>query len=160
MNKADLITPKGYRLLQEEENFLWRIERPEITAKVAWAASLGDRSDNADYQTNKAKLRKIHSRVRFLRKRLAILQVIDYAKSQEGKIYFGAWVTIEDEDENTKTFQIIGSDEVYKHAAPCSINSPLARALVGKQVGDEVKVTSPNGTMHYGILDITYRQER
>lgn len=162
MHKANLITPTGYRLLQEEEYQLWSIERPEVTDKVAWAASLGDRSDNADYQTNKARLRKIHSRVRYLRKRLETVQVIDYHPSQEGKVFFGAWVTVEDLDDANapaKTFQLVGSDEVYKHEQPCSIDSPLARALVGKSVDDDVRVQTPNGIVNYIITDISYRPE-
>lgn len=154
--KANLITPNGYRLLQEEEDYLWRTERPEITQKVAWAAGLGDRSDNADYQTNKRRLRQIHSRVRFLRKRLESVTVITPTKEQIGKIYFGAWVTLEDESGEIKKIQIVGSDEIYKHAAPCSIDSPLARAMIGKVVDDEVIVTTPKGQICYFVNAIEY----
>lgn len=155
-DRANLITPNGYRLLQEEEDYLWRIERPEITQKVQWAAGLGDRSDNADYAMNKRRLRQIHSRVRHLRKRLEAVTVITPAPEQQGKVFFGAWVTLEDENGEIQKIQLVGSDEIYKHSAPCSIDSPLARALVGKQIDDEVLVNTPNGQVCYFINDITY----
>ena len=154
--KANLITPNGYRLLKEEENYLWRVERHEITKKVRWAAGLGDRSDNADYQTNKRRLRQIHSRVRFLRKRMETLTVVAPSPEQAGKVYFGAWVTIQNEDGEVKKIQIVGSDEIYKHTAPCSIDSPLARAMVGKCVDDEVMVSMPDGPIYYTIMAIEY----
>ena len=95
--KTPLITRKGYLKLKQELDFLWREERPEITRKVTWAASLGDRSENADYQYNKKKLRDIDRRVRYLRKCLENLKVVDYDAQQEGKVFFGAWVEIENE---------------------------------------------------------------
>ena len=95
--KTPLITRKGYLKLKQELDFLWREERPEITRKVTWAASLGDRSENADYQYNKKKLREIDRRVRYLRKCLENLKVVDYDSQQEGKVFFGAWVEIENE---------------------------------------------------------------
>ncbi|HAQ47583.1 MAG TPA: transcription elongation factor GreB [Glaciecola sp.] len=156
INKANLITPNGYRLLQEEEDYLWRIERPEITQKVTWAAGLGDRSDNADYQMNKSRLRRIHSRVRFIRKRLESVKVISPSKEQIGKVFFGAWVTLEEESGVLSKVQIVGSDEIYKHAAPCSIDSPLARAMLGKVVDDEVLVNTPSGTKYYYLTEIEY----
>ncbi|MCH1413736.1 MAG: transcription elongation factor GreB, partial [Glaciecola sp.] len=116
-SKANLITPNGYRLLKEEEDYLWRVERHEITKKVTWAAGLGDRSDNADYQTNKRRLRQIHSRVRFLRKRMEALTVVSPSPEQVGKVYFGAWVTLETEEGEVKKVQIVGSDEIYKHTS-------------------------------------------
>jgi transcription elongation factor GreB len=159
MAKANLITPKGYRLLKEEEDYLWRIERPEITEKVNWAASLGDRSENADYKENKFKLRKIHSRVRYLRKRLESVQVVHYAPVQEGKVFFGAWVSLEDDDGNEKELQIVGSDEIYKHDSPCSVDSPLARALIGKAVDDEVTLETPKGQQTWWVNAIHYRPD-
>lgn len=159
MQKANLITPTGYRTLQAEEDQLWRVERPEITQKVTWAAGLGDRSDNADYAMNKRRLRQIHSRVRHLRKRLATVTVVEPNKAQQGKVYFGAWVTLEDEAGQCKTVQIVGTDEVSFHRAPCSIDSPLARAMIGKEVDDEVEVRTPNGKTLYFINDIRYDSE-
>lgn len=156
--KANLITPNGYRLLKEEEDYLWRVERHEITKKVTWAAGLGDRSDNADYQTNKRRLRQIHSRVRFLRKRMEALTVVTPSPEQVGKVYFGAWVTLETDEGEVKKVQIVGSDEIYKHTSPCSIDSPLARAMVGKTIDDEAVVNMPNGPIYYTILAIEYDQ--
>lgn len=158
MKKANLITPKGYRLLREEEDQLWRVERPVITDKVTWAASLGDRSENADYKENKAKLRRIHSRVRYLRKRLEAVKIVSYSPEQDGKVFFGAWVTLSTEDDSRLNVQVVGSDEIYQHPAPCSIDSPLARAMIGKQVDDEVLVNTPNGPKTYFIDAIRYDQ--
>src|SRR5690554_8209162 len=98
--KTPLITRAGYEALKAELDELWRKERPEVTRKVQWAASLGDRSENADYQYNKKRLREIDRRVRFLRNRLSKLRVVEYSPVQEGKAFFGAWVTLVDEDDN------------------------------------------------------------
>ena len=95
--KTLLITRQGYESLKQELDTLWRVERPETTKKVSWAASLGDRSENADYQYNKKKLREIDRRIRYLRKSIEALKVVDYHSDQEGKVYFGAWVDIENE---------------------------------------------------------------
>ncbi len=159
MNKANLITPAGYRLLKAEQDELWQVERLEITRKVAWAASLGDRSDNADYTENKRRLRQIHGRVRFLRKRLENIQVVHYSPEQAGKVFFGAWVTLEDEQGLIKTVQIVGSDEIYKHTSPCSIDSPLARGLIGRMVDDEVAIETPNGRQYMTINHIEYKDK-
>ncbi len=98
MAKTPLITRKGYQKLRDELDHLWRVERPEITRKVTWAASLGDRSENADYQYNKKKLREIDRRVRYLRKCLENLKVVDYHPQQERKVFFGAFVELENDD--------------------------------------------------------------
>ena len=110
---TDLITREGLDKLNKELNYLWRDYRPEITKKVAWAASLGDRSDNADYKENKRLLRQIDSRIRFLRKRIEAVKVIDYSPQQAGKVFFGAWVEIENDDGETKAFRIVGPDCVF-----------------------------------------------
>lgn len=128
-----LITRQGYQTLREELDYLWRTERPEITKKVTWAASLGDRSENADYQYNKQKLRQIDRRVRYLRKALERLKVVDYAPEQEGKIFFGAFVTLEDDDGKTLSFQIVGYDEIFQRKDAISIDSPMARACLKKR---------------------------
>lgn len=106
--KTNLISRSGYLQLQQELDHLWRVERRETTEKVAWAASLGDRSENADYKYNKQKLRQIDKRIRFLRKRLEQLKVVDYSPQQEGKVFFGATVTVEDDDRQQRTFIIAG----------------------------------------------------
>lgn len=154
--RTNLITAEGYRKLEEELDYLWRIYRPEITQKVAWAASLGDRSENADYKENKRLLRQVDSKVRHLRKRLEALKVIDYSPQQDGKIFFGAWVEIENEDGKILSFRIVGPDEIYGRKDYVSIDAPMARALLKKEVGDEVEVSTPNGIATWYVEKITY----
>jgi transcription elongation factor GreB len=153
----DLITREGFEALKTELDQLWRMERPEVTRKVNWAASLGDRSENADYQYNKKRLREIDRRVRYLRKRIESLRVIDYSPVQEGKVYFGAWVKVESEDGEQLEFRITGSDEIYGRKDYISIHSPMARSLLGKKVDDEVIVSTPTGDREWVILDVRYR---
>ena len=155
--RTNLVTREGYDKLRNELNYLWREYRPEITAKVTWAASLGDRSENADYKENKRLLRQIDSRVRYLRKRLEVLKVVDYSPEQEGRVFFGAWVEIENEDGQKMSFKIVGPDEIYKGAKDCiSIDSPMARALIKKEEGDDVLVSTPSGPVEWVILRIDY----
>lgn len=157
--KSNLITRTGHDLLVAELQQLWRVERPEITKKVNWAASLGDRSENADYQYNKQILRKIDRRVRYLCKRLEELRIIDFSPEQEGKVYFGAWVEIENDEGEQKTLRIVGVDEIYDHHPQhISIDSPMARALLSKQVDDEVEVVTPLGKKLWYINTIRYEK--
>ncbi|MBM7456851.1 transcription elongation factor GreB [Oceanisphaera litoralis] len=155
---TNIITPEGYAELEEELDQLWRKERPEVTKKVQWAASLGDRSENADYQYNKKRLREIDRRVRFLKKRFDVLKVIEYSPIQEGKAYFGAWVTLIDEDDKTLTFRIVGPDEIYRKKGYASVNAPVVRACLGKSVGDEIVVRTPEGSKEWEIETIRYEQ--
>ncbi len=157
--KTNLITPEGHKKLKDELDFLWRTERPEVTKKVAWAASLGDRSENADYQYNKKRLREIDRRVRYLRKRLEDLKVVEYSPEQEGKVYFGAWVEVENEQEEQLKFKIVGVDEIYGRKDYISIDAPMARALLGKEVDDEAQVKTPNGMTAWWIISINYQAE-
>lgn len=155
--KTNLITREGYNRLTQELDVLWLEERPEVTKKVTWAASLGDRSENADYQYNKKRLREIDRRVRYLRKRLEQLKVVDYSPQQEGKVFFGAWVEIENEAGDTKHFRIVGPDEIYGGAKDyISIDSPMARALLKKEVDDECVVNTPQGPKEWFINAIRY----
>jgi len=154
--RTPLITRNGYRKLQAELDHLWREERPETTRKVTWAASLGDRSENADYQYNKKRLREIDRRVRYLRKCLENLKVVDYSPQQEGKVFFGAWVEIENEDGKTMTLRIVGYDEIFGRKDYISIDSPMARALVGKEEDDEFIVKTEAGTKEWWINRIWY----
>jgi transcription elongation factor GreB len=156
--KTPLITPEGYQKLQKELDELWRKERPEVTKIVTWAASLGDRSENADYQYNKRRLREIDRRVRFLRKTLERVKVVEYHPAQEGKVYFGAWVTLEDDEGETLIFRIVGGEEFYGTENYISIDSPMARACIGKEVDDDVYVPLPNGKKHWVITDIQYEK--
>ncbi|WP_028877175.1 transcription elongation factor GreB [Teredinibacter turnerae] len=153
-----LITEQGLAKLQAELDFLWRTERPEVTKKVTWAASLGDRSENADYQYNKKRLREIDRRVRYLRKRMDALKVVPYSKEQEGTVYFGCWVTIENEDGEQKKLRIVGYDEIFGEKQYISVDSPMARALLRKHVGDEVVVRTEAGEFYWEILAIEYEQ--
>ena len=154
--KTKLITREGYNQLRQEHDTLWREERPEVTKKVAWAASLGDRSENADYQYNKKRLREIDRRVRYLRKCLEELTIVDYSPSQEGKVFFGAWVEVESEEGETKRFRIVGYDEIFGRKDYISIDSPMARALLKKEVGDEAIVRTPVGDACWYVNDINY----
>ena len=138
--KTPLITREGYEKLKKEMDFLWREERPEVTKKVTWAASLGDRSENADYQYNKKRLREIDRRVRHLRKRLEVLRPVPYSPEQEGKIYFGAWVTLIDDEDTRIFFRIVGADEIAHHKDYSSVNSPIAKVCLGKEIDDEIYV--------------------
>lgn len=157
--KSNLITRSGHDKLVAELKQLWHKERPEITKKVNWAASLGDRSENADYQYNKQLLRKIDRRVRYLGKRLEELKIIDYSPEQAGKVYFGAWVEIENEEGEQKTLRIVGIDEIYDHHPQhISIESPMARALLGKEVDDEIEVHTPSGKKLWYINTIRYEK--
>lgn len=154
--KTPLLTVAGYAQLKNEQDTLWRIERPETTRKVTWAASLGDRSENADYQYNKKRLREIDRRVRYLRKVLENSKVIEYSTQQEGKVFFGAWVEIENEEGTKKTFQVVGYDEIFGRNDAISIDSPMARALLKKEEGDIALVKTPVGTSEWEIIKIWY----
>ncbi|MBC8798002.1 transcription elongation factor GreB [Shewanella indica] len=155
--RTNLITREGFEKLNKELNYLWREYRPEITKKVTWAASLGDRSENADYKENKRLLRQIDSRVRFLRKRIETIKVIEYSPEQDGKVFFGAWVEIENENGDTKSFRIVGPDEIYGRNDYISIDSPMARALLKKEVDDEAVVKTPTGEQVWYVNSISYQ---
>lgn len=154
--KTKLITREGYNALKAEHDELWFKKRPEVTKIVTWAASLGDRSENADYQYSKRQLRQIDSRIRYLRKRLEDLQIVDYSPQQEGKVFFGAWVEIEDDDGQILKFRIVGPDEIYGRTDYISIDAPMARALLKKQVDDSFVVQTPTGAKEWLVLDIQY----
>ncbi|QGT81502.1 transcription elongation factor GreB [Pseudomonas coronafaciens] len=153
-----IITRDGHESLKKELDYLWREHRPDITRKVTWAASLGDRSENADYQYNKKLLREIDRRVRYLRKRLEDMRVVLYSPEQEGRVFFGAWVEIENEEGDLKKFRIVGYDEIYGRNDYISIDSPMARALLKKEVGDEVLVNTPEGEKLWFVNSIVYEK--
>nr|WP_155648809.1 transcription elongation factor GreB [Vibrio cholerae] len=154
-----MITRAGYNKLKQELDYLWKEQRPEITQKVSWAASLGDRSENADYTYNKRLLRQIDRRVRFLSKLLPELKIVDYSPQQEGKVFFGAWVEIENEAGEVKKFRIVGPEEIYGDAKDyISIDSPMARALLKKQVDEEFQVQTPTGMKEWFINSIEYEK--
>lgn len=156
--KSILITRAGYKKLQEELDYLWRDKRPKITTIVSWAASLGDRSENGDYTFNKRILREIDRRVRYLRKRLEELKIVDYSPQQDGKVFFGATVEIENEAKETLSFKIVGPDEIYNTKDFISIDSPMARAMIKKEVDDEFFVQTPTGNKEWFINKINYEE--
>lgn len=156
--KTKLITKQGFEKLQAELDYLWRKERPEVTKIVQWAAGLGDRSENADYQYNKRRLREIDRRVRFLRKTLEDIKIVEYHPQQEGKVFFGAWVELEDIDGNSLKFRIVGPEEIYGEKDYISIDSPMARACLQKQVDDEVMVQIPTGKKEWYVVNIVYER--
>lgn len=151
-----LITPQGEARLRAELHELWHVRRPEVTRSVSEAAAQGDRSENAEYTYGKKMLREIDSRVRFLTKRLEKLKVVDTRPSDPDKVYFGAWVTVEDEDGVEARYRIVGPDELDLKLNLISIDSPLARALVGKGLDAEVRVQTPIGDKYWYIVAIDY----
>ncbi len=157
--RTPLITPHGYNALQQELDHLWRVERPDVTKKVSWAASLGDRSENADYQYNKKRLREIDRRVRYLRKSLEELTVVEYKPEQEGRVFFGAWVEIESEEGQCMTLRLVGYNEIFDQKDYISVDSPMAKALLGKSIDDEAVVRTEAGTTTWIINAIKYQPE-
>ncbi|MBE2894429.1 transcription elongation factor GreB [Spirabiliibacterium falconis] len=157
MAKSNYITRAGWQALDQELKFLWREERPKVTQAVSDAAALGDRSENAEYIYGKRRLREIDRRVRFLTKRLEVLSIVDYHPKQEGKVFFGAWVELESEQGEIHAYRIVGCDEFDPQKNWISIDSPVARALIGKQVDDEICVQTPSGTRVWYINKIWYQ---
>ncbi|MFP6639747.1 MAG: transcription elongation factor GreB [Myxococcota bacterium] len=151
------ITPEGYERLKEEHDRLWRVERPEVTEQVSAAAALGDRSENAEYIYGKKRLREIDRRVRFLAKRLEALTVVGPDEEREtDRIYFGAWVSLEDERGEAVCYRLVGPDESDPSRNEISMDSPVGRSLLGKSVGDEVTVHRPRGAMAYEVMAVSY----
>ncbi len=156
-NRPRYITPEGEQALRDELQFLWKVKRPEVTQAVREAAALGDRSENAEYIYGKKQLREIDRRVRFLSKRLDEVSVVDRLPEDRSRVFFGAGVTIEDEDGSEQEYRIVGADEFDLEKGYLSINSPLARALIGKHLDDEVSVRTPEGWKQVVITDIRYQ---
>ncbi len=146
----------GGARLRAELHELWNVRRPQVTQAVSEAAAQGDRSENAEYTYGKKMLREIDSRVRFLRKRLEALKVVGERPADPGKVYFGAWVTLEDEDGEQARYRIVGPDELDLKHNLISIDSPLARALVGKPLDAEVRVQTPAGERSWYVVAIDY----
>jgi transcription elongation factor GreB len=154
--RSAYITPDGARKLRAELDQLWTVERPRVTQEVADAAAQGDRSENAEYIYGKRRLREIDRRVRFLAKRLEEIIVVNEPPSDPGRVFFSAYVTVEDEDGEQKTYRIVGADESDLEHGFISIDSPVARALIGKRRGDEVHVRVPRGDVTYSIVAVSY----
>lgn len=152
------ITPGGHRKLKEEEDRLWKIERPELVKTITWAASNGDRSENGDYIYGKKRLREIDRRVRFLRKRLELAEVVDPAQRGEcDQVFFGATVTVCDDAGCESSYCIVGVDEADVARGHISWVSPLARALLKLRVGDVAMLNTPTGARELEVLKVIYR---
>lgn len=158
MKKTNLVTPCGWNKLDQELKYLWKEKRPQVTRAVSEAAALGDRSENAEYKEGKRELRSIDRRLRFLMKRLEELEIVHYAPSQEGKVYFGAYVELENDNEEQATYRVVGPDEIDVENNHITIDSPMARALIGKEVDDEVVVKTPSGDKIWYINNIFYKK--
>ncbi len=151
-----MITPEGEKALRAELHQLWKVERPTVTHAVHEAAKNGDRSENGDYIYGKRRLREIDSRVRFLNKRLDELEIVDRPPSDTRRVFFGACVVLEDEAGTEKKWRIVGPDEFDLAQGKLSVDSPIAKALLGKTLDDEVDVATPSGNHLYLITGIQY----
>ncbi len=149
-------TPEGARRLRLELDELWLVERPGTTRAVAEAAAQGDRSENAEYIYGKRRLREIDRRVRYLRQRLDGLTIVSQAPSDRSRVYFGAWVTIEEQNGGMRRHRIVGPDEFDREPGYISMDSPLGRALLGKRVGDAFELRLPGGILTVTVTAIEY----
>lgn len=159
-DEKNYITPEGHARIEAEFQQLLKVERPEVVRVVSWAAGNGDRSENGDYIYGKKRLRQIDGRLRFLMQRMDLAVIVDPA-TQQGleKVFFGAWVTLFSlKDDAEQTYRIVGTDELEPSLGYISWVSPLARAMLGKQVGDVVKVITPAGEEEYEVIAVQYQQ--
>jgi len=150
------VTAQGQLTLKAELYQLWKVERPVVTQSVTEAAAQGDRSENAEYIYGKKRLREIDHRVRYLSKRLEAFTVVSQPPSNQSRVYFGAYIKLENNDGAVNQYRIVGPDELDPRKGYISIDGPLARALLGKEIDDEVEIESPAGTSSYVILGIRY----
>jgi len=150
------ITPAGHARLRAELEQLWRVERPQVTAAVSAAAAQGDRSENAEYTYGKRRLREIDSRVRFLRQRLDGMVVVEQPPSDSRRVFFGAWVELEDAQGNLQRHRIVGPDEFDQAEGYISMDAPLAKALMGKELDAEITVSIAGQERRYIIVSIKY----
>jgi transcription elongation factor GreB len=152
------LTPAGARRLREELDQLWREERPQVTQAVSAAAAQGDRSENAEYTYGKRRLREIDRRVRFLRRRLEGVVIVDQPPTDPERVFFGAWVELEAEDGTRTRYRIVGPDEFDMAPGYISMDSPLGRALLRRRIEEEVTVETPVGNRLYLIVAIEYER--
>lgn len=155
---SKFITPDGAARLKQELDHLWRVLRPQVTQAVSEAAAQGDRSENAEYIYGKRQLREIDRRVRFLRQRLDGMTVVEQPPSDRSRIFFGAWVTLEDDDGEQTEYRIVGPDEFDVARGYISMDAPLGKALMRKALDDEVKVEVPGGEKVYVVVAVRYEQ--
>ncbi len=159
-DEKNYITPQGFVALQEEFHALYKVERPEVVRTVSWAASNGDRSENGDYIYGKKRLRQIDSRCRHLMKRMDLAEIVDSSLQQHlEKVFFGAWVTLFNlANDSEHTYRIVGKDELEPTKGYISWVSPLAKAMLGRGLGDVIRVQTPKGEEQFEIIDIRYLQ--
>jgi len=155
--KSPYITRQGYQALEAEAKALWE-RRAIVTQALSVAAAEGDRSENAEYIYRKKELREIDRRIRYLQKRLPELTVVAQLPADRDKVFFAAWVSLEDEDGNQQTYRIVGPDEFDAEKNWISMDSPMARALMKRAIDDEVQVQTPSGERHYVIVDVRYEE--
>jgi transcription elongation factor GreB len=156
---SKFITPQGASRLKQELDHLWRVLRPQVTQAVSEAAAQGDRSENAEYIYGKRQLREIDARVRFLRQRLDGMTVVDQPPKDRNRVFFGAWITLEDDDGEQTEYRIVGPDEFDVAKRYLSMDSPLGKALMRKALDDEVKVEVPGGLKTFVVTTIRYETE-
>ena len=155
--RSPYITAEGAIKMRAEIRDLWKVERPQVTQVVHEAAKNGDRSENGDYIYGKRRLREIDSRVRYLTQRLEDATIVEDKPRNTSKVFFGAWVTLDDEDIGAEnTYRLVGSDEINPSLNYISIDSPMAQALVGKSIDDEINVTTPAGARRLIVTAIRY----
>ncbi len=152
------ITREGYRALEEEAERLWNVERPKLARAVAVAAAEGDRSENAEYIYGKKKLAEVDRRLQFLGNRMKVLRVADGPPPNDGKVYFGCWVDLEDEQGIVHTYRVVGPDEFDADRGWISMHSPVGKALLGKEEGDDVTIEKPSGTATFEIVGVRVLQ--
>ena len=150
------ITPEGFRKIAQEHQRIWSVERPRIVAEVEAAAALGDRSENAEYIYGKKKLRELDRRLRELSERMDSLAVVEPRPHPSGRAYFGAWVTVEREDGQERTYRLVGPDELDVAGGHISVEAPLGRALLGRRKGDVVQVHRPAGPVELTVVGISW----
>jgi transcription elongation factor GreB len=150
------ITPQGFKRIAAEHQRIWSVERPRIVAEVEAAAALGDRSENAEYIYGKRKLRELDRRLRFLSQRMDALTVVEPKPHAAGRAFFGAWVTIEDEDGEARRYRLVGPNEFDVAAGLISVDAPLGRALLGKKEGDVVTVQRPAGPLELTVIEVSW----
>lgn len=153
--KSPYITPAGMAALEAEQRAIW-LRRREVVAALAAAAAEGDRSENAEYIYRKKELREIDRRIRYLQKRLPDLKVVDQKPASNERVFFGATVNLEDENEDRVVYRIVGPDEFDHQSHYISVDSPLARSLLKRELGEDVEVEVPSGRLAYSIVDISY----
>jgi transcription elongation factor GreB len=153
------ITPAGYKKLVDEHIYLRTVLRPKVCQEVSDAAAQGDRSENAEYIYGKKKLREIDKRMRFLTQRIDTAQVIktEAQPGKEDRVFFGATVTLEDDDGESVTYQLVGVDEIDLPHHKISWRSPIGAALLGKRVDDDVRVQTPNGVRKFSVVEVEYK---